>query len=155
MDALSKFSSYGSQKLRNLITHFRAHTTTLKVAFQENAEADVLSQFAIHEFLLKADNGTRLDWERELQRRKTFATFDEFIVNMEEQCNAYERTIGNTSSTQGKSESNKFNKSKGQAFAAKCSTSTSYCSYCNEMSHPTFKWGKFLALTPEERNQNI
>ncbi len=53
MDALSKYSSHGCQKLRNLITHFRPHTTAMKAAFQENAEVDILSQFAVHEFLLK------------------------------------------------------------------------------------------------------
>lgn len=54
--------------LRTLVTQFLSHMTALKITFQERPDIDVLSQFGIHGFLLKAHKETRLDWRKEMEK---------------------------------------------------------------------------------------
>lgn len=67
------------QSLRGLITKYRVTVTDLQITITENPDIDVLSQFCIHFFLCKADKGTRANCEREMTRRKSFASFKEFL----------------------------------------------------------------------------
>jgi len=100
LDAVVLNNANGAKpNLRKLVAQFRSHVTALKIAFSENKDIDVLSQFCIRSFLQETTNSTRLDWQREIEKRKS-ATFDDFITYMDSRCNAFERAMGNGSSTQ-------------------------------------------------------
>jgi hypothetical protein len=149
MDAMFRAPPTKNTQLRSLITNFRAQVTALNITFEEHkTEIDVLSQFSIYAFLSKADKGTRLDWERELERRQKFATFDEFIKFMEGRCNAYERAMG-SSITEVLSTPHV----KGSAMVN--TTRTRHCNYCNASDHAMYWCGKFLNLTPEEQCRTV
>lgn len=79
LDALFVMQPSSGKNLRKLVTYFRAQVTALQITFEQNPNIDIFSQFCIHAFLQKTNASTRLDWEREMERRKTFAQFDEFI----------------------------------------------------------------------------
>jgi len=149
LDALSNTASVGStagrdkkkQTLRNLITHFRPNVTAIQMTFTDNPEIDSTSQFFIHQFLTKADKSTRLEWEREMERRKTFATFKEFLAFMESRCNAYERaTESSQSSTSTK------------VLAVRNNLKCYFCGISNHFLH---RCPKFLEVKPEERSSFI
>lgn len=67
------------QSLKGLITQYRSTVTGLRITLKENPQIDILSQFCINSFLSKCDKGIGADWEREMTKRKTFVTFDEFL----------------------------------------------------------------------------
>lgn len=69
--------SPSGKNLRKLVTYFRAQVTALQVTFEQNPDIDVFSQFCIHAFLLRANASTLLDWEREMEKRKTFVKLNE------------------------------------------------------------------------------
>lgn len=146
------------QSLRGLVSNFRAVATSLQILFQENTEIDPLSQLLIHDFLAKADKGTRQDWEREVMRRKSFATFSEFIEYMEGRCHAYERaTAGSSSNTTSQPSLPSASRSNTKPKTSVLATTTkkpAKCYYCNQ-EHTIYKCSSFSALSVAERQKYV
>ncbi|XKL65471.1 hypothetical protein PGB90_008891 [Kerria lacca] len=140
------------QSLRGLITKYRATVTALQITIKENPDIDVLSQFCIHSFLCKADKGTRADWEREMARRKSFASFEEFLKFMDGRCNAFERAALPESS--GSSKLMASQSARGKTFSVvdpKGNSKEVFCFYCRNAGHRMHNCTKFLNLKPEDR----
>jgi len=138
------------QNLRGLITLFRANVTSLQVTLSQNSEVDPLSQVLIHTFLAKADRGTRQDWEREMTRRKRFASFDEFIEYMEGRCNAFERATGTNSNPSQPEAPPKGRSSKVLSIGAR----KRRCYYCG-LDHTVYKCQEFRKLALAERRKAV
>ncbi|XKL68093.1 hypothetical protein PGB90_003584 [Kerria lacca] len=124
--------------LRGLITQYRSTVTALEITLKENPQVDVPSQFCIHSFLSKSDKGTRADWERKVAKRKTFATFNEFLEYVEERCNAFERTTGGSGSMRTISQAQKR-----KVFSA-TEIANRICFDCKREGHRHHTCSKFL-----------
>ena len=127
--------------LKTLVAHFRANVTPLKLVFNKNPDIDVFSQFVIHAFLQKADKGSNLDWQRELQK-KGLATFDDFLKYMQGRCKSYDRAMLANSSASSSSKGAVLNISLPSAVPPN-KTKSANCPLCKQHHYlhlcPDFK----------------
>ena len=134
--------------LKTLVTHYRANVTPLKIVFSKCPDIDIFSQFIIHSFLQKADKGSNLDWQRELQRKAVLPTFDDFLKYMQGRCKSFERA--NNSNQVGSASSSAPSKGRTLVSTGKSSFKVN-CAYCRREGHLLHKCSDFAKLSVEER----
>ena len=144
MDAMFRAPSIKSHQLRSLITNFRALVTALNITFKEHGNIDEINQFSIYAFSSKADKGTRMYWECELERRQKIRTFDVFIKFMERRRDAYEKAMASSAT--------KSNTSASRVEGSVMVNEMRQSNYCNSNKYATHACEKFSKLDLEERS---
>ncbi|XP_065218087.1 uncharacterized protein LOC135843946 [Planococcus citri] len=143
--------------LRSLITNFRANHTAIDLTLKEHPEIDGLSLIFSYLFLKKADQDTKVDWQREVARKKEYASFNAFLDYMNERCGALERGADEQVPTKGTKRGHQPHPSgvkKSLVVPEKKAKMNRKCGFCSE-EHENHTCKTFLDMNAEDRLQLV
>ncbi|XP_065217589.1 uncharacterized protein LOC135846829 [Planococcus citri] len=152
IDSLDPVSKHDlDQSLRNLITNFRSNYTAINLTLKQHPEIDGMSLIFSYLFLKKVDKDTKVDWQREVARKKEYGSFEQFLTYQNERCGAMERGSDDTSRKRKHSPPPSSGKKKSFALSEKRQKlQPKKCGFCDG-EHETFGCKIFIDKTPSDR----